>query len=107
MKLVFKANDIPEAHFVRGLLESHGLAVTVRGEDLWGTRGEVPFTETWPTVWVEDDAQENEALTLIDTYQSGRADPGPRGLMWTCPACGQQLEPQFTSCWQCGTERSL
>lgn len=107
MKQVFTARDITEAHFVRGLLESHGLTVTVRGEDLWGTRGEVPFTDAWPTVWVLDDAREAEARQVVRQYESGRADAGPRGVAWRCPKCEQQMEPQFTSCWHCGAERSL
>jgi len=105
MKLVFTARDIPEAHFVRGLLESHGLSAAVRGEDLWGIRGQVPFTETWPTVWVLDDACEREAREVVREYDLGRTDAGPRGVTWRCRKCGEPLDPQFTSCWRCGAER--
>jgi hypothetical protein len=107
VKRVFTASNIPEAYFVRGLLESHGLNVVVRGEHLWGTRGEVPIPETWPSLWVLDDALEARALEVVREYESGRASSGPQGLTWRCPRCGQQLEPQFTSCWQCGVERPL
>jgi len=24
---------------------------------------------------------------------------------WTCPRCGEWIEPEFDSCWQCGTAR--
>jgi predicted amidophosphoribosyltransferase len=23
---------------------------------------------------------------------------------WTCPQCGEEIEPQFTACWNCGSE---
>lgn len=106
MKQVFVARDVTEAHFIRGLLESHGLSVAVRGEDLWGTRGEVPFVDAWPTVWVLDDGREAEARGVIHEYESGRVRPNGDGAGWRCPKCGRELEPQFTACWGCGAERS-
>jgi hypothetical protein len=105
VKRVFTAHDVTEAHLVRGLLESRGLTVAVHAEDLWGTRGEVPFIDAWPTVWVVDDAREAEARELVRQYESGGTEPASQMEAWRCPQCGQQLEPQFTSCWQCGAER--
>jgi hypothetical protein len=106
VKKVFTAHDVAEAHFVRGLLESQGLSVAVRGEDLWGTRGEVPFVDAWPTLWVVDDAAEPQALEIVRQYEASRTAPAAQGDAWRCGNCGQELEAQFTSCWNCGTERS-
>ena len=25
--------------------------------------------------------------------------------VWVCPGCGEKLEPQFDSCWSCGSRR--
>jgi hypothetical protein len=30
------------------------------------------------------------------------ATAAPTGASWICAKCGEQLEPQFTSCWRCG-----
>jgi hypothetical protein len=106
VKQVFTAYDVTEAHFVRGLLESHGLEVALRGENLWVNRGELPFVDTWPTVWVVDDAREAEARRLISEYESGKAARSGSATSWRCRRCGQDLEPQFTTCWSCGTERA-
>jgi hypothetical protein len=106
VKQVFTARDVTEAHFVRGLLESHGLIVTVRGEKLWGVRGEVPFVDAWPTVWVLDDGREGQARAVVQQYEAGRAMPSASVSAWRCAKCSQELEPQFTACWNCGTERS-
>jgi hypothetical protein len=27
------------------------------------------------------------------------------GKPWKCPKCGEMSEPQFDSCWKCGTAR--
>ena len=75
MKKVFTARNVTEAHFVRDLLEAEGLVVTVRGEDLWGASGELPFVDAWPTIWVLDDAREAEARAVVDQYEATQAAP--------------------------------
>ena len=71
MKQVFVARNPTEAHLVKGLLESSGISAEVRGEALWGTRGETPLTpDTLPTVWVVDDHQATEALRIVKEYSS-------------------------------------
>jgi Putative prokaryotic signal transducing protein len=103
MKKVFTAPNGTEAHFVRGLLEAAGLVVTVRGEDLWGASGELPFVDVWPTIWVLDDTREAEARAVIEQYEATKDAPAA-GEPWRC-VCGQDVEPQFTTCWSCGAER--
>lgn len=103
MKKVFTARDVTEAHFVRELLESQGLEVTVRGQDLMGASGELPFVDAWPTIWVADDAREPEARAVVEQYEATKAAP-ITGETWRC-RCGQELEPQFTTCWSCGADR--
>jgi len=71
MKQVFVARDPVEAHLVKGLLESRGIDAEVRGEALWGTRGETPLTpETLPTVWVLDDKKASEAARVVKEYSA-------------------------------------
>ena len=49
---VFVARNPTEAHLVRGMLEAAGIEAEVRGESLWGTRGETPLDDdTLPSVW--------------------------------------------------------
>jgi Putative prokaryotic signal transducing protein len=103
MKKVYTASNVTEANLVADLLESQGLVVTVRGEDLAGTSGELPFVDAWPTIWVLDDEREAEAQEFVRQYEATSAVP--TGPTWRCAACGQELEPQFTTCWSCGTER--
>lgn len=94
-----------EAHFVKGVLESHELSAAVRGEDLWSTRAGVPFVGAWPTVWVLDDSLEVEARAVIREYEANAPQVHETGTGWRCPKCGAELEPQFTACWACGAER--
>lgn len=103
MKQVYMAHDLTEAHFVKGPLDSRGVSAALRGEDVAGIGGEVPFMDVYPTVWVLDDDQEEDARAIVQEYESGTFMPG-QGAGWKCPKCGQQLEAQFTACWACGTE---
>ena len=80
MKQVFQAHDVIEAHLIKGLLESQGLTALVRGEAVAGLAGEV--------------------------HASGPAKSVAAGAGWRCPKCAQDIEPQFTACWACGTERT-
>ncbi len=71
MKQVFVARNPAEAHLVQGMLESRGIRAEVRGEALWGTRGEIPLTpDSLPSVWVLDDLQLPEAIRVVEEYSS-------------------------------------
>ena len=71
MQQVFVARNPAEAHLVKGMLESNGIRAEVRGEALFGTRGETPVDEdTLPTVWVLDDHQERAAVRLVEEYST-------------------------------------
>ena len=73
MNDVFVAHDPIEAHFVKDLLKRHGIDAGVRGEALFGLRGEIPITsETLPTVWIMKDAQLKRALELVADYERGK-----------------------------------
>jgi len=76
LRRVYVARHPTEAHFLKGLLASQGIEAEIRAEALFSARGELPVTsDTCPSVWVLDDSQLEE------------------------------LEPQFTECWRCGTAR--
>lgn len=106
MKQVYVAKNPLEAHFVKGLLEAEGIEAFVRGEYLFGARGEVPVTpETCPSVWIVDDDLIEKAEQLAAAYSRGKPPAGAKSRAWRCAQCGEWLEPQFTECWRCGTAR--
>jgi len=70
----------------------------VRRDALFGARGEIPMTEdTLHSVWVLDERAAARALSIVHTHQEGAAPAA--GPAWRCPACGEELEPQFSACW--------
>jgi hypothetical protein len=105
MGQIFVAQHPTEAHFVRDLLEAEGIAAEVRGEALFGMRGEAPVTpDTLPSVWVSGESLE-KALAIVAAYRDGDGRAEAVGEPWRCPGCGEELEPQFTECWECGSAR--
>jgi hypothetical protein len=102
MKRVHTAKHPTEAHLVKGMLEAEGIRASVLGDQLYGAYGELPVL---PTVWVFDDALAARADGLIIDFLRGGAARRHRHERWTCANCDEQLEGQFTECWQCGATR--
>jgi hypothetical protein len=97
MKQVFRAASLLQVAHAHNVLIAAGIDSELRNQYLAGALGELPMLETWPQLWV-DDALEAAALHALQ-----RAAAAPSGMPWTCEQCGEQLEPQFTTCWRCGS----
>lgn len=102
MKKILTANHPAEAQMVVDFLSGEGVAAEVRGEMLFGARGELPISEASPTVWVVDEEQEAHATQLLEAYFKQAEEQA--NATWTC-SCGETHEGQFTSCWNCGAPR--
>jgi Putative prokaryotic signal transducing protein len=101
---VFVAQHPTEAHFLKGLLESNGIPSEVQGEALFGVRGEIPFTEAFPEIWVLNDDQVDQALKVLRN-RSSETDEVDERQSWQCSNCGEAVESQFTACWSCNADR--
>ena len=101
MKQVHVAKHAPEAHIVKGWLESNGIAAIIRGEFLTSGWGELPVDVC--SVWIADDSDYERARSAIAEFLSGSGAHASQP--WRC-CCGEQLEGQFTKCWKCGTSRA-
>ncbi|MCU0805163.1 MAG: DUF2007 domain-containing protein [Burkholderiales bacterium] len=102
MKTVFASLDVLEVHHLRNLLEAEGIRTVLKNELLSRLAGEVPFTEVAMQIVVLREEDSARAAALVAGYRSSRPASGPQ---WRCAACGEAIEPQFTACWHCGSER--
>ncbi len=73
MRPVYQAENLFDAHLVRGRLASEGVEAVVTGEYLAGAMGELPLAGLL-AVWVEDDDL-NAALELLAAWQAEDAQP--------------------------------
>jgi Putative prokaryotic signal transducing protein len=101
MKLVFTSIDLVAVSELKALLDNAGIACFLNNEVSSTLAGGIPMAEAMPELWIEDDSRLEEALQIKKDWQS----PNIQGSPWTCPKCGEKQEPQFTSCWKCGTQR--
>lgn len=101
MKRVYTAESVVQVTHVRNLLAAEGIASELRNERLGGVVGDIPFLETWPELWVgELDFDRAQELIEQELHGPGLAEPP-----WNCATCGEQIEGQFTECWNCGAVR--
>ena len=98
MKRVYRAPSLLQVAHARNVLVMAGIRCEFRNQYLAGALGDLPMMETWAQLYV-DDADESFALSVL-----ARAVAVSTGAPWTCAACGEQMEPQFTQCWRCGRE---
>jgi hypothetical protein len=106
LRKLYIAKNPADAHLLKGLLEGENIEAEVRGEFLYGVRGEVPITQdTCPSVWVMDNSDYDRAMKLVSTFREG--DPlNPECEAWCC-SCGEENENQFSECWSCGNARPM
>lgn len=69
MKVIYRAQDIVEAHILAGLLQSRGVEAYVGGHYLQGGIGELAALDS-ATLSVED-ADEDAARAVIAEYERG------------------------------------
>jgi hypothetical protein len=103
MQRIYSSPSSVDAHIVQGYLEQAGVQATVQGGELGSLLGAVPATETYTSVWVADEEAER-AEGLVEEFLRSRPVEADATL-WRCPNCGEELEPQFSDCWNCGTSR--
>lgn len=101
MKMFYSAPNSLLVGHVRNLLEVEGIECELKNEFLAGGMGELPPTEAWPELWI-DEKDLSRAQQLLDAFQHEPAVVLPE---WKCPNCGEQVEGQFSACWNCGADR--
>ena len=81
LKKLYTAKGPGDAHVLRGLLESEGIDVAIRGDDFVPLQGGGLFhVETRPSIWVLDDERYARAQEMAAEYarQGSHADAPSR-----------------------------
>ncbi len=99
---VYSSENSMDVGLVKGMLEQEGIACLVKNQNLAGALGEIPPQECWPELWIANERDLPQAKKIVEAVMSPlREYKAP----WLC-ACGEEIEGQFTSCWNCNQERS-
>lgn len=99
MHKIYTAANLADAYLVRDRLARAGIEAYVFNEHAQGGLGEIPFSETYPELWLADGRDVARALEEIRAHEgaSRRDDPPHK-----CPACGEDSPASFDVCWRCG-----
>ena len=98
MQRVFTAATLLEAHLVQQMLEAESISAAVFNENAHAAAGELPITEVWPEVWIEDDRHRSEARSIIEHYEATSSGE----MHAPCAHCGENNPGNFELCWYCG-----
>lgn len=85
-----------DAQLASDLLASTGIRNHLFNVNAVGALGEVPFAQSWPELWIDDDALLERARMLLDAARTGAR--GER----ICPRCRETNPDDYLSCWACG-----
>ena len=99
MKQVFVSQHLFEVEMRKERLEQAGIRCLIKNQRSSGLAGEIPFTETFPELWVVQDEDAYRARQVLDEdliTQPSNPDA------WVCIQCGEHHENQFSECWKCG-----
>ncbi len=79
-------------------LKAAGIEARVLNEHAQGGMGEIPFTQTYPEIWIMRESDMGSARKIIAAL--ARAPVSQRAIR--CHACAEINPPGFEICWHCG-----
>jgi hypothetical protein len=92
-----------DQEIVKGLFDEARIPCMIRNEHLSMALGELAPSDCSPEIWIMNDEDYPRAKAIVDALRNAKVATHEA---WTCPGCGEAIEGQFTSCWNCGSERS-
>ena len=100
MKMLFTSQDRAHVGLLKNMLDEANIQCQIRNDCM---SANFPGTAFSPQRWIVNDDDLPKAAESRETL---RADPTQERSSWTCPGCGEKLEGQFLSCWNCGTTQN-
>ena len=97
MKKLFTHENRMIVFNLKNVLQAEDIETFVVNEFAAGGAGDLATFDTWPELWVEDDAKLEQAQVIIQGILSGSATND-----WFCSNCQEQNDASFQSCWKCG-----
>ena len=98
MQKLYVAANVTEAYIVLNMLTRAGIEARVLNEYAPGGMGELPFTHTYPEVWIEEQSDKVLATRILAEYQQPTSTTGSV----RCRQCDADNPSDFEICWRCG-----
>lgn len=101
MKRIYQAGNLQDAYILSNLLSAAGIDHHIFNSYQQGGVGELPFTHTYPEIWLVNENDDLKASEIIREFETPSASEPPERL---CPQCGEANPATFQICWHCGSE---
>lgn len=96
MRKVYSHENLTMVTSAKNLLELNNIDCFIKNE-FHASGGHVGFEAVPVELWVHNDAERDNAVTLLEKELSA-ANELPD---WTCQHCGEENSGSFETCWQC------
>jgi len=96
----YSAGSLVDAYLVQNLLAEADIETQILNEYALGGTGEIPFTHTYPEVWLTNKEDFTAARIIIVAFEQR---PDAIGTL-VCDNCEEINPESFEVCWHCGTE---
>lgn len=80
-----------------------GIPYLVKNEFASGALGEIPWTESFPELWLVDHSWLSRATVVISSLQDTLNDED--FAQWHCNVCQEKNGAAFDFCWKCESPR--
>lgn len=100
MHKIYSANNLQDAYLIQGLLAEAGIESRIFNEYAQGGLGEIPFTQAYPEIWLENKSDVANAQNIIKQYEQTPAETS--NLL--CQNCHESNPDTFEICWHCGAQ---
>ena len=101
MRKVYTHENRIIVYNMKNLLQGAGIETLVKNEFSGGGVGDLPAFDTWPEIWICDDAQADQAQSILDSV-SDQSDAESDAESWFCRGCQESNDAAFRLCWNCG-----
>ena len=102
MKRIHSAKDPLMIGHLKNVMATFGIKCVAKKLDLISAAGELPPIECWPELWVVDDEKVTRAKRILKKTLAPLASVKKS---WVSGGCGENIEGQFSECWNCGHDR--
>lgn len=100
--LIYTSPQLIMVGNIKNILASHGIESVIKDAFQGAGMGEIPPIECWPELLLVNKSQYKVAKQIVDEALK----PSVEDLTeWKCTNCKEEIEGQFTECWNCGVSR--
>jgi hypothetical protein len=93
---IYTTDNPVKAYLVKGLLRAEGVSPVVLDEHFGD----------YPSVWIQEDIQAEIAQQVVISFENANAVSETLADSRCCSIYNEKIEYTFTTCWQCGSNRS-